>query len=605
MFLAVAGLDLQRDRLADEVAQHRHVLAFLFQEQVDHGLRGDDAEFLGVELARLAQDFAQDLVAQRARRAHRAARFAGGAGFAHLVRQRIPGALAGHLHQPQLAEAADRRAGAVARQGLVQFGQHGSLVSGVVHVDEVQHDDPAQVAQPQLAGDGDRRLQVGLEDRVVEIASAHESARVHVHRRQGLGLVDDQVAARLQVHAAGQGAGDFLVHVRRVEQRPVAAVVMDAVRHGRRVALRPFHQLLGHRARIDRDGGRVGRRHVPQHALRQGRLDVDGGRRRHLADAGLDVGPQGAQVGDVGRQLFVAGVLGLGAHDESAGFVLGLQRHQPLAQRVAFRLVADALGNADVRFVRQVDQHPPGDADVGGQPRALGPQRILDHLDQQGLALEQQLLDGGLRRMVAAADASVAVLPQVRHVDEGRPLLADVHEGALHAGQHPGDAAQVQIADMAALDAAFDMQFLHDPLGGQGHAGFERSDVDEDVFAAGHGGLFFYQGEFCMNLSPRDWTRRGSFPRGADRPRGGRPAGAWAPWRPGFHDGSMTDLHVFKKACYSLVSSPPGTRVNPRSFGFTEWSSRFRRRAEVSGFAGVWPDPEAGAGSEDGGDAGR
>jgi hypothetical protein len=40
----------------------------------------------------------------------------------------------------------------------------------VLHVDEVDDDDAAEVAQPQLARDRDRRLEVGAEDRVLEIA---------------------------------------------------------------------------------------------------------------------------------------------------------------------------------------------------------------------------------------------------------------------------------------------------------------------------------------------------------------------------------------------------------------------------------------------------
>jgi hypothetical protein len=39
-----------------------------------------------------------------------------------------------------------------------------------LHVDEVEDDDAAQVAQPQLACNGVRRFQVGLEDGVVEVA---------------------------------------------------------------------------------------------------------------------------------------------------------------------------------------------------------------------------------------------------------------------------------------------------------------------------------------------------------------------------------------------------------------------------------------------------
>jgi len=41
-----------------------------------------------------------------------------------------------------------------------------------LHVDEVDDDDAAQVAQAQLPRDRLRGLQVGLEDRVVEIARA-------------------------------------------------------------------------------------------------------------------------------------------------------------------------------------------------------------------------------------------------------------------------------------------------------------------------------------------------------------------------------------------------------------------------------------------------
>jgi len=44
----------------------------------------------------------------------------------------------------------------------------------VVHVDEVEDDDPAQVAQPELARDHLRSFQVGLEYGVVEGAATDE-----------------------------------------------------------------------------------------------------------------------------------------------------------------------------------------------------------------------------------------------------------------------------------------------------------------------------------------------------------------------------------------------------------------------------------------------
>ncbi|MNL58473.1 hypothetical protein D3C87_1821120 [compost metagenome] len=122
------------------------MLAFFFQEQIHDILRGQDAELLRIELPRLAQYFAQDLVAHGARRAHIAPRFAHGAGLAQLMRKRIPRALARHFHQAQLREAIDRHARAVTRQRLFQFSQHGVAVLLFFHINEVQDNDAPQVA---------------------------------------------------------------------------------------------------------------------------------------------------------------------------------------------------------------------------------------------------------------------------------------------------------------------------------------------------------------------------------------------------------------------------------------------------------------------------
>jgi hypothetical protein len=71
-----------------------------------------------------------------------------------------------------------------------------------------------------------RRFQVGLEDGVVEVAAADEAAGVDVDGGHRFGLVDDQVAARLQVHRRPR-ALDFLFHAVQVEQRALARVVLS------------------------------------------------------------------------------------------------------------------------------------------------------------------------------------------------------------------------------------------------------------------------------------------------------------------------------------------------------------------------------------------
>ncbi len=97
---------------------------------------------------------------------------------------------------------------------------------------------PPKIAEPQLARDRGSSLEIGAEDRLFEIAVADVGAGVHVDRRHGLGLVEHDVAARLQRHLAVQRAADLVVDAVDVEDRPVLAVELDQRREMR-------HELLG------------------------------------------------------------------------------------------------------------------------------------------------------------------------------------------------------------------------------------------------------------------------------------------------------------------------------------------------------------------------
>ncbi len=98
-------------------------------------------------------------------------------------------------------------------QVALQGAHHLALVLLLLHVDEVDDDDPAQVAEPQLAADGLYRLEVGLEDGLFQVVVPHETAGVDVDGGHRLGLVDDQVATRLQLHPPCQRLLDLVFHV--------------------------------------------------------------------------------------------------------------------------------------------------------------------------------------------------------------------------------------------------------------------------------------------------------------------------------------------------------------------------------------------------------
>jgi hypothetical protein len=123
---------------------------------------------------------------------------------------------------------------------------------------------------------------------------------------------------------------------------------------------------------------------------------------------------------------------------------VGQQQLQLAAQAFALRLVLDPLRDADVRILRQVDEKPAREADLRGKARALGADRILDHLHEQRLALVQDFLD---RPRVAAAVSVLPVLPDVGDVEKSGALESDLDECALHTRQHARDAAEADVAD--------------------------------------------------------------------------------------------------------------------------------------------------------------
>ena len=214
---------------------------------------------------------------------------------------------------------------------------------------------------------------------------------------------------------------------------------------------------------------------------------VEERRRRHGERALRQVAPELGQVLDVVLHLALAGGLRHRADDEAAGQALGQEQLELLAQDLALDLVLDPLRDADVRILRQVDEQPPGEAHLRREARALGADRILDHLDQQRLALVQDPLD---RPRIASAMAVLPVLPDVGDVQERRALEADFDERALHAREHARDAAEVDVADEAARARALDVELLHDALLQHRDARFLRRYVDKYFMRHLHGEWF-------------------------------------------------------------------------------------------------------------------
>jgi hypothetical protein len=86
------------------------------------------------------------------------------------------------LQQAELADRAELHAGAVLRRRVAQALFHLAAVLALLHVDEVDDDQAAQVAQPHLARDLVGGFQVGAGGGLLDVAAAGGARRVHVHR---------------------------------------------------------------------------------------------------------------------------------------------------------------------------------------------------------------------------------------------------------------------------------------------------------------------------------------------------------------------------------------------------------------------------------------
>src|SRR5581483_1816846 len=402
-----------------------------------------------------------------------------------------------------------------------------------------------------LAHDLPDRLEVDLEDRLLEVALADVLAGVHVDGDQRLGLVDDEVPAGPQPHPAPERLLDLLLDPARLEDRLAAGMVVDAVGergHERLGVLEgPAVLLLG----VDRDLLDVAGEQVPHDPEHEVALLVEGRPRGSVGEAGLDLLPEPAEEIDVGPELALPLPFADGPDDESPTARRAERLHQP-AKAVALAGVADAPRDPDVVDLRHVDQVPTRQADEGRDPSPLGAERLLRDLDQDLLSLAEHVLDGGdlaplalgrrLRPLGAVAggllgveldvglllllgEHQALVLAQVRdevpRVEEGVLVQADVHEGSLHTGEDVRHDALVDVHDDGAVPAPFDEEFGEDAAVQDGDAGLADVRVDDDLTCH-------------SSVAPADAARPRPLAADANRPRPGpRTPGMGRRARPG------------------------------------------------------------------------
>ena len=409
-------------------------------------------------LHRFFLDDAQDLQGAGFGVAHVAGAAAARAGDGSAFGQGRAQALTAHFHQAELADGTELHARTVLTQCIAQAVFHLATVLLLVHVDEVDHDQAAQVAQAHLARHFVGGFQVGAGGGFLDVAALDGACRVHVDGDQCFGMVDHDGAAAGQRHDARVGRFDLVLDLEAAEQRCVIAVALDLAGMLRHHVVHELAGLLVDVVGIDQDVADLRAEVVAQGAHHQVGFLVD----QESALAGLggavDGVPQLEQVVQVPLQ-FGRGAADAGGARDDAHALRVLELVHRLLQLGAI-LALDAAAHATATRVVGHQHHiAAGQRDEGGQGRALVATLFLLDLDQQLLAFLDHVVDACLADRHAFGEVLAGDFLERQ---EAVALFAVVDEAGLERGLDAGDDGLVDVA--LALLAAFDFDLVVEQL---------------------------------------------------------------------------------------------------------------------------------------------
>ena len=291
-----------------------------------------------------------------------------------------------------------------------------------------------------------------MHDRVFESSLADKAAGVDVDDREGLCVIEQEVAARGKIDATLERALDRLVDAVAPQQLCLGRVAMDA------------RDELGAALLHVRDDAIVGRLVVDDQLVdilakivtHETQRNIDfgmNGRRRHSGLAALDhTLPLIFEQGEVTLQLDEFCTTRSRAHDQTATKTR-CQLLDELAQTIALA-VGKALRDTATLAVWHVDQEPACQRHVHRDAGTFCLHRVLRHLHEQRLAALDEVLDplGAARTLVESVDADLG------DVQERVLVHASIDESRLHAGQHGVDLGKVDVAKQRSALIALDVR---------------------------------------------------------------------------------------------------------------------------------------------------
>src|SRR5262249_41337672 len=140
----------------------------------------------------------------------------------------------------------------------------------LVHINEINHNDAAQVTQADLADNLPDRVDVGFDDGVFQPRGlAHIFACIHVNGHQRLSLVDHDVSTALEPHFRLERLVDFFRNIKLLEQRSFFGIELYALHQRRLEAAYKAQNSLVLLLAVNHDGRKAHSHLIAQNPLYQ------------------------------------------------------------------------------------------------------------------------------------------------------------------------------------------------------------------------------------------------------------------------------------------------------------------------------------------------
>ena len=354
--------------------------------------------------------------------------------------------LTGHLNQTQRSHLSHLVLGTVTAQALNQATQNQVTVRLKHHVNEVNDDNAADIAQTQLTDNLLSSFQVVLGDSLFQVAAATgELTGVHVHHGHGFGTVNHQRTTRRQVHLTVQCLRQLLVNAVVVEEVirgiPLLQAGNQVRRHVGHVRLNGIPGVLT----LNDHRGEVLIEDVTHGLNHQVGLLVEHLRSQHLAGVSLllNLFPLRTQTVNVVGQLLLRSTLRRGTNNHAS--TLGQLVLQNLLQASTLS-VRQLAGNTGHRTTRHVHQEATGQRNLAGQAGTLVTNRILGDLHQHRIAGLQGVLN------LAGRTVQTGNIPvDLARVQHSVAAATNVNERSFHGRQNVLNLTQIHVANQGIL----------------------------------------------------------------------------------------------------------------------------------------------------------